>query len=305
MRVFKSKAFWLLLFSTSATIGYWYISTWDKSMLSNTKLFPYPWNTSTLFTDFYIILLTNKIKIGITWGVIFFVCQASLLYFPISIKRRKFVKNTLSHILNQYMKGNVRKNRITIYVCKRGYQIILKYIWICFIKNFKKHSTKKLIGSYFMEMPRPFKKYLVFAGRTGKPYENGTSTFFPVPEIEHEITGIVPHVFYNNTPDFFELSDISHIPIKNLSKIEDIEIPEHRDEIKEYMKMGMVNSFNKLKMFHRYPLQIYATPIYDKKSEAFGVIVFDSIDKEVDFNKNIDNLLGYCKITENIINYIN
>ena len=304
-RLLKSKGFYLLIFSGIASIGYWYISTWDKSVLGNRALYPYPWDINSTLNEKYELLLHNKIKFGLCWGFVFLILQCFVIYFPLSLKRKKFIKNTLTHIINQYLKGNVSNNRITIYVCKRGFEIYLRYFWLFFIKNFLKHYRHNLILKYVFQFPKPFRKYLVFSGRTGRPFEDGTSTFFLVPDSEEEISGIAPFVFYERKPKFVELPDINKINIHKLKSIDEIKNEEDRDLVLDYMRNGKVNSFEKLKMFHRFPQHLFATPINNEKNEPFGVIVFDSLEKTVDFRDNLDNLLGYCKITENIINYIN
>ncbi len=304
-RLFKSRSFWILFATGVTTIGYWYISTWDKSVISDVKTFPYPWNQTPFSIAFYNGLLKNKIKAGLAFGLLSIFVQTVIIYFPISIKRKKFIKGTLSHIIKQYLEGDVTNNRITIYVVKRGYRMYLSYIWKCFMVNVVKHYKRKLLRPHLRSFPRPFRKYLVFSGRSGKPHEDGTSTFFLIPESEDEISGIAAYVFYEDKPQFVELPDISHIDFDSMRKIEDLTEPEHKLAVEKYMEEGKVNSFDKLKMFHRHPQHLYATPIYDNKNDPFGVIVFDSMEKKTDFKNNLDNLLGYCKITENIINYIN
>ncbi len=304
-RLFKSKAFWLLFFSGIVTIGYWYISTWDKSVLGDRANYPYPWNINVVNNDIYELLLNKKTTIGISWGILFLIIQVIILYIPISIKRKKFIENTLRHILNQYLKGDISNNRITIFVTKNGYQIVLKYIWQCFIKNLGSHKEKKLINYYVKKFPNLFKKYLVFYSRIGKPYENGTSTFFLVPENENEIDGFAPYVFYHSRKEFVELPDISHIDLKTYAIGDLTNNPNDEILIDKYLKDGKINNFKSLKSFHRFPQHLFATPILDKLGIPYGVIVFDSQEKTQDFKANIDNLNGYCKLTENIINYIN
>ena len=305
IRLFKSRAFWLLFLSFIFSLGFWYISTWDKSIIYQRVKYPYPWNQTVILNDIYETLLNNKIKIGVIFGITLLIFQSIILYFPLSLKRKDFIKSTLSHIIKQYMKGKISNNRITIYVNKKGYEFFFKYMWNCFIKNRKKHKKKNLLGIYRKELPNLFKRYLVFFGRTGKPFESGTTTFFTVPESPEEISGLVSYVFYHETPKFVELPDISEIDIDNLTHIDQINNEFDRDLVKNYMVLGEVTSFDKLKMFHRLPQHLYATPIYNKKNKPYGVIVFDSLEKSDDFKNNIDNLLGYCRITESIINYIN
>ena len=98
------------------------------------------------------------------------------------------------------------------------------------------------------------------------------------------------------------MPDITKINLDIAKTIDDL--GDDKDIISEYIEKGKVNSFKKLKTFHRYPQHLYASPIF-KDSEPFGVIVFDSLNKTDNFKNNIDNLFGYCRITESIINYIN
>jgi len=303
-RLFKSKAFWILFFNSIATIGYWYISTWDKSVLGNNTNYPYPWNVNGFYNEFYELLLNKKTTIGIVWGLSFLFFNVVTLYIPISIKRKRFIENTLRHILNQYLNGDITNNRITIFVTKNGYQFCLRCIWQCFFKNYCSHRNKKLLKYYCNKFPNPFKKYLVFYGRIGKPYEKGTSTFFLVPEHEKEIDGFAAYVFYHNRKCFVELPDIRHIDITKFEIGNSKNNPNDDNLIRSYMESGKVSNFSTLKSFHRFPKHLFATPILDKSGNPNGVIVFDSQEIRQDFKVNIDNLDGYCKLTENIINYI-
>jgi len=304
-RLFKSKAFWLLVLSGIASIGYWYISTWDKSVLGNTVKYPYPWNENVLCNDIYEMFLRKKTTIGISWGLFFLFIQVIILYIPLSIKRKKFIENTLKHILNQYLNGDVTNNRITIFITKKGYQFIFKYMWQCLVKNHSSHKKKKLLKHYVQKFPNPFKNYLVFFGRIGKPYEKGTSTFFLVPDHENEINGFASYVFYHNRKEFAELPDITHVDMTTYQKGNLNNNPNDEILIDKYINEGKLKDFSSLKTFHRFPQHLFATPILDKSGEPCGVIVFDSQEKRQDFKSNIDNLDGYCKLTENIINYIN
>ena len=304
-RFIKSRSFWILVVTGITSLGFWYISTWEKSIIGDVKTFPYPWYLTPFTEAFYNGLLKNKIKVGIILGISSIVLQAIILYIPISIKRKRFIKATLTHIINQYLNGDITNNRITIYVAQRGYKMYGKYLWRCFVLNIRKHSQRKLLWVYIKNLPKPHRKYLIFSGRTGRPHENGTSTFFLIPESIEEVSGVAAYAFYERKPHFAELPDISSIDFSSVQKIDQLMDENHRDIIEEYMDKGKINSFEKLRMFHRYPQHLFATPIHDRNNEPFGVIVFDSYEKKLDFNKNLDNLLGYCKITESIINYIN
>src|ERR1035437_6587926 len=113
VRLFKSRAFWLLFLSFIFSIGFWYINTWDKSIIYQKVKYPYPWNQTVILNDIYETLLNNKIKIGVIFGLTLLILQTIILYFPISLKRKDFIKSTLSHIIKQYMKGKISNNRIT------------------------------------------------------------------------------------------------------------------------------------------------------------------------------------------------
>lgn len=305
MRLLKSRSFWLLIISFTLSFGLLHLSGWKEDLLKPED-FSYPWNIDSTWQSIYKRLFPHKSEIGFYFGGSLLLLQVILVYFPLSFKRKKFIRDSLGHIINENLNGDVKNNRISIYEVKYGYEIIHKFIWLCLIKNFLAHYKKQTLKIYLTkEFPSPFQKYLVLGGRRGNPHENGTSTKFRVASNEKEISGIVSYVFYKESAEFVTLPDISSIKIDEYKKLGEIESKTKRDLVQRYMKIGKVNSFEKLKTFHRFPVKIYAAPIVDKQNDVFGVIVFDSTTGSIDYSQNLDTILGYCKLIERIIIYIN
>lgn len=268
---------------TTLLLGFVAIIFWYAQVVTIEPI--YPFTTTEYFKKFYTkFVYPNRITYSVNIGVVIYILAAILAALPDSPKR--LVKLYLDLMMKQQYFGAPSKHRITIFKLRRGYSIFPSYIWKC-IKCSPKHISKGIFFSHLQNAPWSiFSLYLVQYVRRGQPCEGGSTTFFPVPEQESEVSSFVAYAFFQEMPCNVKLPNISGIKLSSIKSIDDLPDAEKRI-VKKYIKDGKV-PFEKLRFLHRYSQYLWATPIYDEKNNRWGAIIVDSESLDKDYDQNDD-----------------
>jgi hypothetical protein len=306
-RILKSSRFWLLLSGFILTISLWHIQMWKEISIneaSKSFYYPYPFDQSDFLKYLYENdLLPNKFKIGIILGIILFISQVSSTFIPTHKKNKVRLRAILNHILFEKFEGDLEHTRITIFKIESGYKFIFIYIWKCFIINLIKHIKRRILFSHIKLMPNPFREYLVIHVRRSQPYENGTSSFFPVANSDKEVCGVASYSLFKGKSHSANSDSISDIDLKPFKSLDDITNGKTRGRVKRYMAANKIKNFNRLKCFHRLSNHFWANPIYDEQEHPWGVVVIDS-----DLDSNLftgleSDLISYTRVIEIGVNH--
>ena len=264
----------------------WFISTWEAK--TKPEIFTY------LRDDLYSEHLFPE-RLKYTFFLSFFFIVIRVIFFSTNIK-----KNLVKSIISIYIQDNYNSNdnnRVTIYKATYGIQFIVKYLWKVIIKGFGEHYKKNLLWYHLKKTPIPWSKYLVQYARHGFPYPNGSSTFFSIPNKDEKIQGLTPYVYYKERPN--SINNLPNINLIDLCSIKELKGNSNDvKNIKKYLSNSHVNSFEKLKSMHRYPTDLFASPLFINDNK-WGVIVLDSIEPQSD--ENFQVFQNYSRIIHSIL----
>lgn len=247
-------------------------------------------------------LFQYKLTIGLICTLIISLIPLIGLFGSERRKEKAILSALKSHFISCYL-GDSENNRITLFKMKYGFQIYIAFFWKCIVKNGVPHIKKGLFFYYLSQFPIPYKKYLVQHSRSGQPHPNGSSTFFPVPNDEDDVVGIVGEAYLKEKPKKLTLPRIDRKLIKNKKDIKNC--PRNiRKDVESYMKKGQISSFKKLQSLHRLPTSLYADPImFDGKK--WGCLVFDSEDDNIEFEKSYLEFINYSKVILAVVSNLN
>jgi hypothetical protein len=281
------------------TILLWHIGLWNDSKI------PYPFDKINLPGQFYNDwLVPNKISIGIFAGVVVLLIQLIAVKNPFKTKKKKILTAIQNHYIKSKFGGEFEKHRITIFKSKLGIYFTHRYIWKCFVANRKSHKEKGLIKYYWRNFPLPYRYYLVQYSRNGHPFPKGSSTSFIAPRNAKEVSSIVAEAFYKESPRNISLPMLDSEKIESISDFNSYN-GKQKSNISKYLKVGKIESFDRLKSLHRYPIRVYADPIILENEKKWGCIVFDSIDSETAFDVQFQDFVDYGKIVQSVITNLN
>jgi hypothetical protein len=249
----------------------WHVSTWE--LINKPKIF------KLLKDEIYSSdIFPNRIEY--TFYLCLFFIVLRILFFSPNIKK-KIIQSIISIYIEKNFTSN-ENNRVTIYKAVYGFQFLHKYLWKVLISGLKEHYKKDILWYHIKSMPIPWSKYLVQYTRSGFPYPNGSSTFFLIPNKEEKIQGLTPCVYYKEKAiSINNLPDLNNIDFKAITELKGNS--HNVKNIKKYMKNSHVNNFEKLKSMHRYPTDLFASPLFIDDNK-WGVIILDSVESQSDEN---------------------
>jgi hypothetical protein len=297
--IFLKLLNYLIIFASVGIL--WHMSIWEKDEI------PWPFDSNDFLKSLYNnYLYSNRYKYGLGIAAVVGFQQIFLIGNPFSQKRKKIVNSILDHLIKDKFNGLSEINRITVFQKVSGFRIIISHSKKCFYDNWKEHKKKGLISFYFLkEFPNPLRHYLVQVGRYGHPNPTGSSTKFLFPYKESEVSGIGAYSAFTENQVRKKLPVLNEVEIHKVDKITKLN-KNIREAVNRYMKEGKINSFEKLKSFHRYPNKIFASPIRLQNEEIWGVVVFDA--KEEDdstFENSYQHFVEYCRIIETVTRNLN
>lgn len=256
--------------SISITVILWYFQ-----VLTPTPIFPFV--RYELLSNIYINqVYPNRIIIPLiyvlTIGAIVTIASGIRFF------NKKLLKAYLRQIIQQQFADDITHFRISIYRIRYGLFCGIPY----FLKqlrpaNLISHKKKGILLYHLLNGPyNPIRQYAILYVRCGKPYPDGTCTFFTLAKENSDIDGFASHVLYEQKPLESELPDISGINLIDKYTLDSFKNRTEKHRITEYMAKGYISSFNKLKSIHRYCRVMWGTPISGSNEESWGVFIIDS-----------------------------
>lgn len=216
-----------------------------------------------------------------------------ILFYAIRLYKERsetelYFEKLFQHIVDKELGGKVYETRVSLYVKKRGFYLLPKFLWCALCKIFKFQYFINLIYN----IPNPFKNYLCLSVRHTYPKKESSITFFRITEEGEKENGIVEKTYKTGKVISIETEFINNIALPfNIDKLN----ANDKKKVKKYMKDTCIEDYSILKMIKRKSNQFFAFPI-NKGKQVYGVIIID---------KNIENISRSLKdiFSENIDNY--
>ncbi len=255
-------------------------SLWSLQMLPNPDD-PQFTNRTYVFSDQFIKFISDN-----TFAIGFVIMGLSIFFTILNVSlalksaRKKYLKKYLEHVIKEDFGGRFDNTRITIFEVKKGYCYFITYVYRSFFRCFSSHWSNNLLWIHCKNSPQLTKKYLTIYARCSTPHEDGSSTFFPIPNERNKVFGIASMSYLSKKQEKVETVNISQI-IKFDKEYVNYSTDE-QSQIKKYMQANYMiidndtqKSYNRLRCIHRFSNHLYAEVIYDKNEDVWGVFVVD------------------------------
>lgn len=205
---------------------------------------------------------------------------------------KDWIAKMFRHIIDQDLGGQTYETRITLYIEKEGWRIMLRSLW---------YAVKQLVTEgkswYFSTIPHPFKKYLVPYSRFSYPEKEKAYTYFRALTKDSDQTeGAVEKCYKTGKDVQFKTPFISNIKFTN--KLMELSC-EDKKKVLDYINITGIG-YRRLRMLQRKANVIYAIPLR-KDAHIWGVLVFDNNteDTPIDLKDKMKNVIdNYQKIIQ-------
>ncbi len=295
------RSFGFLLSSILYPGALWYLSVLDP------KVAPFPFDSghTSVRIAYFEFIYPYRVYLGLLLlgGMILFTGIRRFL------ERRDPKKSLIEKILQQIIafefQGDFDKYRITVFQGVGWRKAIGVYFKEVIFFQFRFLIRRRCFWSTVLNMPKPTRRYLTIFSRKGIPGENRRSAIFNVPQSDEEVDSFTSFAWHKSVPQKVTLPDISDINIHEKDALGQIRKPDQKRRLTQYMRLGKMKDFNKLKSIHRFSRHLWATPLLDKDQNQWGIMIFDS-DAEVSPFENssafTESMRRYSGIIEKVIN---
>ncbi|MFH6983198.1 hypothetical protein [Marinoscillum luteum] len=247
-----------------------------------------------IWTPIFNYMSSHKLEGGIIGSIIYLILIGIIDRKSYNRKRR-LIKKILLDFIKSDSGGHNGNHRVTIYVKRKGFVFLPKFLFYTFTRM-RYHINNKCLIYRLSCFPVPWMDYLEIFTRVGQPNTKIRDTFFIVPTSKDKINGFVPYVYYNGKGETVVLPQLDKKTLAKTRKIEDITDVEIRKNVKTYLTKSHINNYHKLRTFQRISECIAAYPLFidDQNLELPShVLVFDGVGidekkfKSITFEKKV------------------
>lgn len=254
---------------------------------------------------FKTFLNTNTFQIASFAGGIVIVFHLLDLYYGKETVRRTWLERLFAHIINEHLGGNNYTTKISMLRPKYGYQILLPYIYYCFVLCFFDNFVKGMWKTKLKNIPIHLRtKYLVVYARYSYPKQKKSHAHFRITDIENHYNGIAEKCFRDGISLISKSVKVSDIAINQDFFLL---LPDERNKIEKYMKDFYISNYYycTLQNINSAPNNIIAVPIVDD-IEIWGVMTIDiNGSPTMPFDETLKELAeNYAQIISQTLNFI-
>lgn len=214
----------------------------------------------------------NALTIALICGGIVILLHVIDVFLTRYENRKEWLRRLLRYIVNKHLGGDNYQSRVSIMRTRKGWQIIIPYLYDCFVRNFvnnfKKHQWKVRLYNIPIHLAT---KYLVIFVRDCYPNKDKSTIHIRVTEHPDVYNGIAEKCFREGMEQIVDTLYVNNIEINTplFSKTD--------SKIKRYMNDCMVDEAYYLTVANMATKanHIFAVPVQKDDRTIWGVLIAD------------------------------
>ena len=244
----------------------------------------------------------KEVKFDIAMYALLFAVIVSIFISVIEKNKKKktidqWLHDFLEHIMELHLEGGNAHTRITIFKCKKGYQLILHYLVWYPLKAMCLTQHKVLNRKFLKNIPyKLFSSYLTICSRYGHSSDVVSYTHFLLTNRNDVPNGLADYCWREQIVLGVSTNHITHSDLteeyKDTDKI-----------VKEYMKETKMDEhyYSTLVSLNTIANNLLAIPLFEQNQKIWGVMMVDN-DSEQKISYQ-DKLQEYLPDLQNIFSF--